>query len=34
MLILSERNDVLILENFLCDQEQEQFSKEKCGKCS
>jgi len=33
-LIRSERNDVLILENFLNDEEQEQFSKQKCGDCS
>jgi len=25
---------VLILENFLYDKEQKQFSKQKCGKCS
>jgi len=25
---------VLILENFLYDEEQKQFSKQKCGKCS
>ena len=32
--IRSEKNDVLILENFLHDEEQKQFSKQKCGKCS
>jgi len=33
-LIQSEKNNVLILENFLYDEEQKQFSKQKCGKCS
>jgi len=28
------KNNVLILENFLYDEEQKQFSKQKCGKCS
>jgi len=32
-LIRSEKNNVLILENFLYD-EQKQFSKQKCRKCS
>jgi len=32
--IRSEKNNVLILENFLYDEEQKQFSKQKCGKCS
>jgi len=32
-LIRLEKN-VLILENFLYDEEQKQFSKQKCGKCS
>jgi len=31
-LIWSEKN-VLILENFLYDEEQKQFLKQKCGKC-
>jgi len=33
-LIRSEKNSVLILENFLYDEEQKQFSKHKCWKCS
>jgi len=33
-LIRSEKNNVLILENFLYSEEQQQFSKQKCGKCS
>jgi len=33
-LIRAEKNNVLILENFLYDEEQKQFSKQKCGKCS
>jgi len=33
-LIRSEKNNVLILENFLYDEELKQFSKQKCGKCS
>ena len=33
-LIRSEKNNVLILEKFLYDDEQTQFSKQKCGKCS
>jgi len=33
-LIRSEKNNVLILENFLYVEEQNQFSKQKCGKCS
>jgi len=33
-LIRSEKNKGLILENFLYDEEQKQFSKQKCGKCS
>jgi len=33
-LIRSEKNNVLILENFLYDEEQKQFSNQKCGKCS
>jgi len=33
-LIHSEKNNVLILENFLYDEKQKQFSKQKCGKCS
>jgi len=33
-LIRLEKNNVLILEKFLCDEEQKQFSKQKCGKCS
>jgi len=32
-LIRSEKNNVLIFENFLHDEEQKQFSKEKCGEC-
>jgi len=28
------KNNVLILENFLYDEEPKQFSKQKCGKCS
>jgi len=30
----SEKNNALILENFLYDQEQKEFSKQKRGKCS
>jgi len=30
----SEKNNVLILQNFLYDEERKQFSKQKCGKCS
>jgi len=33
-LIRSEKNNVLILEIFLYDEEQKQFSKQKCGKRS
>ena len=33
-LIRTEKNNVLILENFLYDEEQKQFSKQKCGRCS
>ena len=33
-LIWSEKNNVLILENFLYDEEQKQFSEQKFGKCS
>jgi len=33
-LIRSEKNNVLILENFLFDEEQKQSSKQKCGKFS
>jgi len=33
-LIRSEKNNVLILENFLYDEQQKQFPKQKCGKCS
>jgi len=33
-LIRSEKNNGLILENFLYDEEQKQFSEQKCGKCS
>jgi len=33
-LIRSEKNNVLILKNFLYDEEQKQFSKQKCGKGS
>jgi len=33
-LIGSEKNNVLILEIFLYDEEQKQFSKQKYGKCS
>jgi len=33
-LIRTEKYNVLILENFLYDEEQKQFSKQKCGKCS
>jgi len=32
--IWSEKNNVLIFENFLHDEEQKQFSKQKSGKCS
>jgi len=32
--IRSEKNNALILENVFYDEEQKQFSKEKCGKCS
>ena len=32
--IRSDKNNVLILWNFLYDEEQKQFSKQKCGKCS
>ena len=32
-LIRSEKSNVLILENFLYDEEQRQFSKQKCVKC-
>jgi len=28
------KNNVLILEKFLYDEEQKQFSKQKCGKCN
>jgi len=33
-LLRSERKNVLILEIFLYDEEQKQFSKQKCGLCS
>jgi len=33
-LIRSEKNNVLVLGNFLYDEEQKQFSNQKCGKCS
>jgi len=33
-LIRSEKNNVLVLEYFLYDEEQKHFSKQKCGKCS
>jgi len=33
-LIRSEKNNVLILDNFLYEEEQKQFSKQNCGKCS
>ena len=33
-LIRTEKYNVLILEKFLYDEEQKQFSKQKCGKCS
>jgi len=33
-LIRSEKNNVVIMENFLYDEEQKQFSKQRCGKCS
>jgi len=33
-LIQSEKTNVLILEKILYDEEQKQFSKQKCGKCS
>jgi len=33
-LIRLEKNNVLILENFSYDEEQKQFSKQKCGNCS
>jgi len=33
-LIRSDKNNVLILDNFLYDEEQKHFSKQKCGKCS
>jgi len=33
-IIRSEKNNVLILEKFLYDEEQKQISKQKCGMCS
>jgi len=33
-LIRSEKNNVLILEKLLYDEEQKQFSKQKCRECS
>jgi len=33
-LIRSEKNNVWTLENFLYNEEQKQFFKQKCGKCS